>query len=229
MTAWLARPYLYLPSRYLIFSLPFLITLIFPWSLYILLERVPRFQSSSKLRHIAFLGIISIYLMAFGGKGNVEFSSSLLGKSSKPLFDSLAALPKDVTIAGWPGGAMQKVEYLTRRNAFLSKDIHQVLHLTFMKIMRQRMDAIFDAYFSTDAAPLYRLRQEFGVTHFLIETRDFTDPKHVPEYFAPWRARIGPRLAEIKGKEYLLNESLHNKASVFNQNGFILLDLAKLP
>jgi hypothetical protein len=229
MIAWLARPYLYLPSRYLIFSLPFLITLIFPWSLYILLERVPRFQSSSKLRHIAFLGIISIYLMAFGGKGNVEFSSSLLGKSSKPLFDSLAALPKDVTIAGWPDGAMQKVEYLTRRNAFLSKDIHQVLHLTFMKTMRQRMDAIFDAYFSTDAAPLYRLRQEFGVTHFLIETRDFTDPKHVPEYFAPWRARIGPRLAEIKGKEYLLNGSLHNKASVFNQNGFILLDLAKLP
>ena len=38
------------------------------------------------------------------------------------------------------------------------------------------MDALFDAYLSTDAAPLYRLRQEFGVTHLLVETRDFTDP-----------------------------------------------------
>ena len=83
--------------------------------------------------------------------------------------------------------------------------------------------------FSTDAAPLYRLRREFGVTHFLIETRDFTDPAHPPEYFSPWRARIGPRLAEINGREYLLDEAVQKQAGVFNQNGFILLDLAKLP
>jgi hypothetical protein len=63
----------------------------------------------------------------------------------------------------------------------------------------------------------------------LVETRDFTDPKHTPEYFAPWRARIAPRLAEIKGKEYLLNEALQKKAAVFNQDGLILLELAKLP
>jgi len=98
-----------------------------------------------------------------------------------------------------------------------------------MKAMRVRMDALFEAYLSTDAAPLYRLKQEFGVTHLLVETRDFTDPKHPPEYFAPWRARIGPRLAEIKGKEYLMNRSLQEKAAVYNKNGFILLDLAKLP
>ena len=95
--------------------------------------------------------------------------------------------------------------------------------------MRGRMDAIFEAYLSTDTAPLRRLREEFGVTHLLVETRDFTDPKHPPEYFAPWRSRISRRLAEIKGKEYLMNRSLQEKAAVYNQNGFILLDLAKLP
>jgi hypothetical protein len=98
-----------------------------------------------------------------------------------------------------------------------------------MQVMRKRMDALFEAYLSTDAAPLYRLRQGFGVTHLLVETRDFTDPKHPPEYFAPWTSRIAPRLAEIKGKEYLMNSSLHQKAALFNQNGLILLDLAKLP
>ena len=91
------------------------------------------------------------------------------------------------------------------------------------------MDALFDAYLSTDAAPLYRLRQEFGVTHLLVETRDFTDHKHAPEYFAPWRSRIQPRLREIKGKEYLMNGSLQKQAAIFNQNGLMLLDLAKLP
>jgi len=227
--AWLTAPYLYIPTRYFMFSLPFLIILIFPWSLYLLLGRVPRLQSSPRLRDFAFLGIICVYLMAFGGRGNVEFSASFVEKTSRPLFDAIATLPRDAVIAGWPLGQLRKLEYVTRRNAFLTGDLHQVLHLTFMKTMRERMDALFEAYFSTDAGPLYRLRGEFRVTHLLVETHDFTDPTRPPEYYAPWRARIQPRLAEIKGKEYLMNASLHQKAAIFNQNGFILLDLAKLP
>jgi hypothetical protein len=228
VVAWLAAPYLYIPTRYFMFSLPFLFTLIFPYSLYTLLGGVARLQSRRTLREIVFLGIIGVYLAAFGGRGNVEFSP-VEEEASIRLFDAMAALPKDVVIAGWPLGQLRKVEYVTRRNVFLTGDIHQVLHLNFMKVMRQRMDALFDAYLSIDAAPLYRLREEFGVTHLLVETRDFRDPKQRPEYFAPWRARIAPRLAEIKGKEYLLNEALQKKAAIFNHNGFILLDLAKLP
>ena len=228
--AWLAAPYLYIPTRYFMFSLPFLFTLIFPWSLYTLLGRVPQLQLQPQRRDVVFLGIVAVYLAAFGGRGNVELSTSSVEEiPSQRLFDAIAALPKDVVVAGWPLGALRKVEYVTRRNAFLTGDLHQVLHLTFMQVMRKRMDALFEAYLSTDAAPTYRLRQEFGVTHLLVETRDFTDPKHPPEYFAPWRSRIAPRLAEIKGKEYLMNRSLHEKAAIFNQNGLILLDLAKLP
>ena len=227
--AWLGAPYLYIPTRFFMYSLPFLITLIFPWSLYILLGRVPRLHSSAKLKALTFLGILSVYLMAFGGRGNVEFAASPEQQLSQPLADAITALPKDILIAGWPAAEIRNVEYVTRRNVFLTAATHQVLHLTYMKAMRVRMDALFEAYLSTDAAPLYRLKQEFGVTHLLVETRDFTDPKHPPEYFAPWRARIGPRLAEIKGKEYLMNRSLQEKAAVYNQNGFILLDLAKLP
>jgi hypothetical protein len=150
-------------------------------------------------------------------------------KSAQPLFDAIAALPKDVLITGWPVGQLRKVEYVTRRNVFFTGDVHQVLHVNFIEIMRKRMDALFEAYFSTEAAPLSRLRQEFGVTHLIVDARDFTDREHTPEYFSPWRARIKPRLAEIKGQEFLMNESLHEKAAIFNQNGFILIDLAKLP
>ena len=176
-----------------------------------------------------FLGIIGVYLVAFGGRGNVEFTAATVEKPSQPLFAAIAALPKDVVIAGWPVGKLRKVEYATRRNAFLTGDLHQVLHLTFLKVMRERMDALFDAYLSTDAVPLYRLREEFGVTHLIVDTRDFTDPKHAPEYFAPWKSRIQPRLREIKGKEYLMDGPLQKQAVIFNQNGLMLLDLAKLP
>ncbi len=227
--AWLGAPYLYIPTRFFMYSLPFLITLIFPWSLYVLLGRVPRLRSSAKLQALTFLGIIVVYLMAFGGRGNVEFAASSEKQLSKPLAEAIMALPKDVSIAGWPAAEIRNVEYVTRRNVFLTAATQQVLHLTYMKIMRERMNAMFDAYLSIDAAPLVRLRQEFGVTHLLVDTRDFTEPAHAPEYFAPWRERIAPRLAEIKGKEYLMNGALQKAAAVFNRDGFILLDLAKLP
>lgn len=227
--AWLAAPYFYIPTRYFMFSLPFLITLVFPWSLYILLGRVRRLQVSRQFFYLAFFGIISLYLMVFGGRGNVEFTASYVDIPSRPLFDAIAALPNNVLIAGWPLGPLRKVEYITRRNAFLTGDLHQVLHLNFLLTMRARMDAMFDAYLSTDAKPLYRLRQEFGVTHLLVETHNFSDPNKAPEYYAPWRARIPPRLAEIRGKEYLMDESLHRQAAIFNRNGLILIDLSKLP
>lgn len=227
--AWLCAPYLYIPTRFFMYSLPFLIPLMFPWALSVLLKQIPRLRSAPKLRTLTFLGIISLYLMAFGGRGNVDFAASSETQLSKPLAHTIAALPTDVLIAGWPAGEIRNVEYVTRRNVFLTAASHHVLHLTYMKNMRERMNAVFDAYFSTDAAPLYRLRDRFGVTHLIVETRDFTDAQHPPEYFAPWRSRIGPRLAAIKGKEYLLNEALQKKAAIFNQNGFVLLDLAKLP
>jgi len=227
--SWLAAPYLYIPTRYFMFSLPLFLPLVFPWSLHALLQRNPRLKTQRMLGDFVFLAIIGIYLAAFGGRGNVDFSASLVDKPARPLFDVVATLPKDVVIAGWPVGHLRKLEYVTRRNAFLTGDLHQVLHLKFMQVMRARMDALFDAYFCTDAAPLYRLRDQFGVTHLIVESRDFTDSKHPPEYFAPWRSRIGPRLAAIKGKEFVLNESLQKRTAIFNQNGFVLLDLAKLP
>jgi hypothetical protein len=227
--AWLAAPYMYIPARYFMFSLPFVVTLIFPWSLYTLLAQVGKLKASRPVRDVVFLAIIGAYLLALGGRGNAVFADAIVEKSAQPLFDAVATLPKTVVIAGWPVGPLRKLEYATRRNAFLTGDQHQVLHLAFLNTMRTRMDALFDAYFSTDAAPLDRLRRQFGVTHLIVDTRDFTDPTHRPEYFAPWRSRIEPRLREIEGKEYLMNDRLHKQAAVFNQNGLILLDLAKIP
>jgi hypothetical protein len=229
VVAWIASPYLFIPNRYFMFSLPFVVTLLFPWSLQTVIRSSTNLKLPAAFHSSLFLGIISLYLVAFGGRGNVDFSGFSVEPRSQPLFAKVASLPKEAMIAAWPIGEGQKLEYVARRNVFLTLDIHHLFYIEFLQTMRRRMDAIFDAYFSTEATPLYRLRDQFGVTHLIVETRDFTDAKHPPEYFAPWRSRIGPRLAAIKGKEYLLNEALQKRAAIFNQNGFVLLDLKKLP
>jgi hypothetical protein len=230
VVAWLTAPYLYIPTRYFMFSLPFIVTLIFPWSLYLIVGRIGQLQTAPRLRACTFLAIIGVYLVAFGGRGNVEFEKgSMVAKSSQPLLAAIAALPKNSLIAGWPYGEMKNLEYASRRNAFLTGELHQVLHLEFVEAMRQRMDALFEAYFSVDAAPLRRLRDQFGVTHLLVETHHFSDPKRPPEYFSPWRSRIGPRLEAVRKNAYLMSASLQQEAAVFNRNGLVLLDLARLP
>lgn len=228
--AWLAAPFLYVPTRYFMFSLPLIVTFIFPWSLYVVVNRFSQSVDSPRLRACTFLAIIGVYLVAFGGRGNVELETgSMVAKSSQPLLAAIAALPKDSLIAGWPYGEIKNIEYATRRNAFLTAQLHQVLHVEFVETMRQRMNAVFEAYFSVDAAPLRRLRDQFGVTHLLVEAHHFNDPKRPPEYFSPWRSRIGPRLEAVRDKAYLMSQPLHQRAAVFNRNGLVLLDLARLP
>ena len=227
--AWLAAPYLYIPARYFMFSLPFVIPLIFPWSLQAILESRRSLRPSPGRTSAALLAVIALYMMFFGGRGNVAFSDTALRPTDKRLYDAIAALPKESLIAGWPVGQLRKVEYLARRNVFLTGDLHQVLHEKFVQEMRRRMDAVFDAYLSMEPKPVLRLRDEFGVTHLIVDARNFTDGDHAPQYFSPWRSRIQPRLRDIKGREYLLDPSLHEKAAVFQQDGLFLLNLAKMP
>lgn len=228
--AWLAAPYIYIPTRYFMFSLPFVITLLFPWSIQLLIGRLRPLKSSPALRSTVFLAIAAVYLILFGGRGNVDFEkATIVANSTRPLMKTLAALPKNIVVAGWPFGEMKNLEYITRRNAFLTAELHEIHYLEYVQNMHKRMDAVFDAYFSTDSAPLRRLRDEFGVTHFIVESRHFTDPDKPPEYFSPWGARIVPRLEAIRDKAYVMNKAVQEQSAIFDGNGFTLLDLARLP
>ncbi len=228
--AWLAAPYIYIPTRYFMFSLPFIITFLFPWSIHLLIGRLRPLKASPIFRNTVFLAIAAAYLILFGGRGNVDFEkATIVANSTRPLMKALAALPKNIVVAGWPYGEMKNIEYIARRNAFLTAELHEIHYLGYVQNMRKRMDAVFDAYFSTDPAPLRRLRDEFGVSHFLVESRHFTDPNKPPEYFAPWGVRIVPRLEAIRDKAYVMNKTVQEQSAIFNRNGFILLDLARLP
>lgn len=228
--SWFAAPLLYIPTRYLMFSLPFIIALVFPWSAYQLISRATHGVAWPHFRNLAFLAMVGVYLMVFGGRGNVAFETGfIVGDTTRPLMNAVAALPKSSIIAGWPRGDIESIEYLTRRNVFLSAATHQVLHLGFVETMRRRMDALMDAYFSVADAPVRRLREEFGVTHLLVDTRHFIDPQRQPDYFAPWRSRIGPRLAAVREKAYVMNQTVQSRAAIHSNRELILLDLSKLP
>jgi hypothetical protein len=90
--------------------------------------------------------------------------------------------------------------------------------------MRRRMQALIDAYFANDAVPLRRLREEFGVTHLLVDREHYG--RHPPRYFEPFDAMIAAAIGKLRAEPETLRQA--PAAEVFEAGSFLLLDLSRV-
>jgi hypothetical protein len=233
LLSWLFVPHLYVPSRYLKFTIPISVTLMLPgamWAVarYIKLTRPRRLASV-----ITVCGCAAI-LVLLGGRGSRDAGLTVrLDMQEQPFFDFVSALPPTALIAGWPETAdewpqqhasINDVPYLTGRRVLVSRETHLPFHRAYLDAMRPRMEALMEAYFAVEPAPLIRLRSHFGVTHLLVDKRHYQGDG--PTYFKPFDAEI-PRLVSqlTAGSEVLRQASW---AAVFEDRNMVLLDLARI-
>jgi hypothetical protein len=216
-----AQPQLYLPERYTLFAIPVFIALVLPAGLVALANWL--LPSRARIRNVALVAVFGLLLlgMGMGMKTGSGFSHVIDGKSSALKF--IKRLPPDAVVAGWPKGIMDDVPYETKRQAFLNHEIHLVFHKNYTDEMRARADALIDAYFATDLAPLLRLRDKFGVTHLVIDRRHYT---RMPHYFKPFESRI-PALFNAM-RERGAETMRQGKAIVFKSSTFYVIRLADL-
>jgi hypothetical protein len=85
---------------------------------------------------------------------------------------------------------------------------------------------LIEAYFATSLEPILRLREEFGVTHLLLERSHFG--RRPPGYFRPFGTLINAKREEAQGKKYELPKLIRS-AGVFSVGDHVLLDLSKIP
>jgi hypothetical protein len=229
VAAYFMQPLLYIPGRYLVYTMPLVACLLFPLGLYGLALG----RGSPHAHAIIWLPVAIIFLLG-GGRGDAHTPWTIIIPQEEQLFyEQIAALPEDVLIAGWPGSEnrddinLDNIAFLSRRNVLLNHETHQVLHLDYMREMRERMEAITTTYFATDAAPLILLRRHYGVTHFLVDTAHFSGVP--PTYFAPWdEARIQSELDASNGRAFLADPVLHEMAGILRYDNYVLLDMAKI-
>jgi hypothetical protein len=216
-------PYFFLPDRYVMYSAPILLVVLIPAA-----GAAIGAQLSS--RRLAVLGgrvgvivIAAMVLLTFGGRGSTEAGLSTDAESQRRLYDFLRGLPKDVLIAGWPTD-VDNVPYLSRRQVFLSYELHQVLHQGYADEMRRRMRALIDAYFATDPTALVRLRDEFGVTHVIFRQSRLEEP---PNYFRPFSVWARKAFNDGVGKGFEIPRQV-DATRVFSDGPFVVLDLRRL-
>lgn len=222
----LAYPYLFLPPRYPLYAAPVLVLILLPAAWTALLELHPRWRAGPRAGSVAALAICLAQLALLGGRVPATKGFHIEIEPGETIYRFLASLPPGAMIAGWPGpsGVVDNVPYMSARSVLVSRECHEVFHRGYLDEMRRRVRAVLDAYFATETAPLLRLREEFGVTHLVVDTRHFSS---VPIwYFRPFDAWIKEAYARLQGRPLELGRQA--QARVFASGPLWVIDLAKL-
>ncbi|MGD9765180.1 MAG: hypothetical protein AB7V27_15865 [Candidatus Binatia bacterium] len=220
----LASPYLYIPERYIVYSLPLLTPVIVPAAIACAMRRRAHSRAACTAAGAVVVALVALVIVAIGGRGLRHSGIDVaIPPAHRPLYAFLATLPPDALIAGWPDRVLDAVPYASARKILVGYEIHQAMHKRYAEEMRRRMQALITAYFARDPTVLRQLRDEFGVTHLLVNRAHYTRP---PTYFAPFGGMIVSAAVSSRGRPAAVRES--ERAAVFAEGPFIVLDLRRL-
>lgn len=213
--------------RFAMYNAPVLITLLLPLAL----RRLCRALLPRRAGGTAFAALILGYVACIA-QAEPQASGYLftLEDFQKRALSFVATLPKDAVLAGWPGDRygriVESVPYVARRKALVTWAGHPVFHSGYVLTMRERMNAIVDAYLARDIAPLLELRDRFGVDYLVVNEADFTGVAP-PSYIEPFTSRAHALWDAGKGKPFIVLE-LADRAGVYSADGIHILDLHRL-
>jgi len=235
--AFSVAPYFYLPTRYTNYPMPLLAALMASTAVAgfsSLSEKLgskstgPAAQRASSERPFqvvltfVFCGFM---LITVGGRGSHTAGLNVDTTRDAPLYDTIARLPVDAVIAGWPGTAIENVPYVSRRTAFVTLETHQAFHQQYVDVMRKRMRALIDASLATSTEPLIRLRDAYGVTHMLVYLPHLRGAPF--KYFRPFNRWIADAQRKRGGKPLLLNE-LVDQGGAYRRGAYAIIDLREV-
>jgi hypothetical protein len=216
-------PHFFLPERYAVYSVPIVLVVLVPAVGAAIGTQLFGRRFPGLAQPLGVIAIAAMILLPFGGRGSIDAGLDIDVKPQQQLYNFLGQLPKDALIAGWPAD-LDNVPYASRRQAFITHELHHVFHQGYADEMRRRMRALIDAYFASDQAPLDRLRDKFGVTHLIVQRSRLEKP---PEYFEPFSAWIQRAFDEGQAKGFEIQRQL-GATMMFSDGPYIVLDLRRL-
>jgi hypothetical protein len=214
-------PHLFLPERYVAYGTPIVALLGVPTAFSFLATHAkPVVRNVPLAWNLLVLALVGARGASWAGL------TVLVPAGERPLYASIARLPKSSIVAGWPGFAIDNVPYLSRRTAFVTRETHMPFHRRPTLLLRERMRALVAAYFASDPEPLRALRLRHGVTHLVVDRRHFDSP---PPYFEPFGSEARVAFAAGKGRGFELVRMLQqNRDGVAEAGGLVIVELSRL-
>jgi hypothetical protein len=213
------EPRLFLPERYVAYAVPVISFVTVPAMLGALCG-----ARRAWVRAVPWLANAVIFVL-LGARGVSWAGFTVrIPPADRPLFASIAGLPRDAVIAAFPSETSDSIPYLSRRSVYLARETHMPFHTRYTELMRARARALFAAYFASRPSVLRQFRDREHVTHLLIDRADFESR---PSYFAPFDVDIA-RAFDAGRRAGFAAPALAPSLAVFSAGDWALLDLRKL-
>ena len=204
----LVFPYLYFPARYVVYTVP-------PVAYVVLASGAAGLWPVGRIdrRWARWLGAIpgAVAVLLLGGRGSPEVGLDRLAASTGGGYAAIRALPERALLAGWPSGMVNFAPWITGRPALVTFETHQALHEGYVLEMRRRTEAVIEAFYGCDSRPLLRLRDEFGVSHFVVDLE--LARTRSAEYFAPFDLEIRRARENCWGGSWRFSSSVIRRRS----------------
>jgi hypothetical protein len=217
---------LYLPDRPLTFAYPIALAFGLPVLAYEAFSRL-----SQRWSKIAAALVVALFFGFMRGDGLVLPRKAMPNNSwqDTPALHFVRTLPKDVLIIALPEQS-SAIQAYAQRSTLFSMHTNTPFFYGFAVEMDARFEEFYRAYYATSWEPLRKLHKERGVTHVVMDERDF-GPQAMSRarYAEPWNTLLRKELLRTANKRNLVLRSPPPEAIVFHEGTEIVLDLSRLP
>jgi hypothetical protein len=203
----LLYPYLYIPKRTLMYTVPLVVHIGLIFGFIEFIKVLFRIKHLSKFDPVKVATLLLFILIAsFLIDQNLPGTRLHNKRDSAQLLIYLKDnLPEQALIAGWPG-EVDDIPLLSKKRILVGYETYVAFHTDYILEMRRRASAVIDAYLSDDINAIKRLRDEFNVTHFIVNwkyfepvglTRNQLPIFLAPSFFEPHQTHISELLNRV--------------------------------
>jgi len=175
---------LFLPTRYLQYSIPTISLIIFTIAIGQLITNI----ESIRIKRVFQIVVVVLILLNL----NINKKVSLIDMSyDKNLYEYLSSLPKDAMIAAHPYLA-DGIPTFAQIKVFIKYELSYPFFDNYWETIKKRTFDFFDAYYSEDPGSIYRFCEENGVDYLVVKKGHFTKEYLMREkmYFNPFNTYI---------------------------------------
>ena len=211
---------LYLPARYVQWSLPLAFSVAAGLALAVVVDEV-----AARLwppRQVALAGALTILLGVAVAAYPAEYHGGFVPDRRPAVTAYLRAQPKDTLVAAPPMDA-SFLPALTGRGVLVAQEFALAYHLGYYGQVRERMTDLIDAYYDEGTRRLSGLIDRYGVDFFLVQNDAFEATRYTRVWgsaFEPYTSAIAARLN--RPRRYALQD-LARRCSVVNDGTVALV------
>jgi len=206
---------LFLPNRYLKYSLPLISLVICTIAIGQLIIKIKRVRIK---KAVLILILILIFPNAIS---NLEEEIGFIDMSeNKSLYIYLNSLPKETMIAAHPRLA-DGIPTFAQRKVFIKYELSHAAFDNYWKTIKKRTFDFFDAYYSEDPSFIYEFCEQNGIDYLVINKEHFTEKYLGGDiYFEPFNTYV--KNITRKRKKFLL-DNIPEEDKLFTTNNIFVI------